>query len=124
MKKFKGLRKDQIREASRRLGTVLKNSQKLGVSEVDLGSLPAVEKLCSSPRRGSGIFLTVGLLVTALFLLAICTDLPSSLTCHGNSSTETSMIHTVRKTSVDMPDSSKDYEDTWLGSQVNLRRDR
>ncbi|RZF41543.1 hypothetical protein LSTR_LSTR000257 [Laodelphax striatellus] len=128
MKKTKGLRRDHVKEACRRLGVVLKSSRKLGVKEADLGSLPAVAKLCAEPtRRGAWTLTILGLLVFTVFFIAFCTDLPSSFSCPGNSSSAaTGMIHTVRKIQVDVADKSDSADDSgaWMTSQFQLRRDR
>ncbi|XP_022200142.1 uncharacterized protein LOC111057029 [Nilaparvata lugens] len=127
MKKNKGVRRDHVKEACRRLGLVLKSSRKLGVKEADLGSLPAVAKLCAEPRRGAWTLTIVGLLVFTVFFIALCTDLPSSFSCPGNSSSAaTGMIHTVRKIQVDVAEKTVESrrEEPFMTSQFQLRRDR
>ncbi|XP_075215017.1 uncharacterized protein LOC142320919 [Lycorma delicatula] len=103
-----------VRDASRRLGGILRTARKLGVPEHETVKLPGAKRLCSGHERWPGIFLSLSLFLGAVILLYICSAIPSAFHCPRNSSAE---IQTVR--------SGLDHEeaDSWLPS-LHLRKDR
>uniref|UniRef100_A0A1B6D2H1 Uncharacterized protein n=1 Tax=Clastoptera arizonana TaxID=38151 RepID=A0A1B6D2H1_9HEMI len=135
MKYSKQRRNNFVREASKRLGLILRTSRKLSILPQDLTRLDSVAKLKSACVQGTSKYewawTTILVLVVAsvALYLTMTVDIAGTFDCKKNSS-DMFPIQSVRvESSLKLPSKNNQeaIEDPgypWAPSKLNLRRDR
>ncbi|RZF46871.1 hypothetical protein LSTR_LSTR008252 [Laodelphax striatellus] len=113
MKKHR-LSAQPMREATKRLNSILRTARKLGVTDTETARLAGARKLCGVQERWSPSFLALAACLVIALLVLLTTALPSDFLCAKNTTSE---IQTVRY------GLHHEEADSWIPT-IQLRRDR